>query len=245
MPKRNSSAMSRRAVMRLVQPEKKYFDDHYQLAAVAAGTTPTAMALGCSVRTQPVNETGISQNSTPNGRIGAKIRIESLAIHMRFGIDIQSASATALQSTALFRVCLVEDRQPNRILPVWETSGVVSGVVDATGLDMATTGSVLAHRNLNTTGRLRILHDRVYSINLSANVSAGTAATFNLGRCIKYLSIYKKFGKGVVRKYAQTATDGPATAIEKNGHYLFVMGDVSNIGTHHAQVVTRLRYTDA
>jgi len=231
--------------MRLVQPEKKYFDDYFTLSAVAAGTTPTAFALGTSVRTQPVNETGISQNSTPNGRIGAKIRVESLALHMRFQLDAQAGAAAPQQGTALFRICLVEDRQPNRVLPVWETSGVVSGMVDAIGLDMATTGSILAHRNLNTSGRIRVLHDRVYSMTMGPATSAGTSATWAQGRCIKYLSIYKKFGKGVVRKYAQTATDGPATAIEKNGHYLFVLGEASNLGAHSMTCVSRMRYTDA
>lgn len=238
MPKRAAAGMSRRQVMRLVAPEKKYFDDYFTWA-LAAGTASTAVMLGESVRTAPVAETGISTNSTVNGRIGQKIRIESMAIHMRFAVDAVAVGAAApVQKTAMFRICLVEDKSPNGVLPVWDGT-----VVDGIGLASTTYGSVLAHRNLNVTQRFRILHDRVYTLDILGQ-SVGNAATFASPKTIKYLSIYKKFPKGVVRKYKAASTTGAPTEVEKNGHYLFILPDLTNPAALSAVAQCRLRYTD-
>lgn len=244
MPKRGrSSSLSRKAVMRMIQPEKKWFDDQFTASAVTPGTQPTTHALGTTVRTALPAATGISVASDVNARIGQKINIESLALHIRLRMDADSQGTAPATTPGLVRVCLVEDRQPNLVVPVWEASYGGQAVAFPIGENgVSGTASVLAMRNLNTSGRFRILHDRVYAIQQQMTSSA--ANTWELAPATKHIAIYKKFPKGVVRKYAASATTGAATGIEKNGHYLFIISDGANQGNMSYQVVSRMRYSD-
>lgn len=192
--------------------ESKFFDtDIAELTTAAAGalfpTTNNSLVL-------------MQQGNGDSNRIGRKVTVTSVHIHGR----VRIVAAADLDLNAVVRIILFEDKQCNG------ANATVAGI-----LDTGAAQDFLAFRNLDQTGRFRVLKEIIKPINASGGSGNGTTDK-SVGTC-DYFSMNVKCNIPIL----YSASTGAVSDLASSNIALLVIADTTD-----AKVVmqARVRYTD-
>lgn len=210
---RNSSVPAASRGYRPNAVERKVIDSGAITTAVS--TTPVSTAVNL-----------IAAGSDFNQRIGRKVCIKSLYIRGR--IYTQRAkpySSSGEASAQTGRLIILWDEQPN-------------GTLIAAG-DVLTSNDTIAHLNINSRDRFKVLHDKTYAVDaLALNITTNTGAS---GRNIHYFKKYKKINmETIYNSVNNTIADVTSGAL-----IVFWVGDtVAGVNDMEAVWNVRVRYSD-
>ncbi len=189
------------------QAENKFFDSVFVPTAIAAaGTVFTSINL-------------VPQGTTESTRIGRKINISSIQIHL----TIEAVETTdATQTDNIIRFMLVLDRQCNGSNPVWA--------------DVFETADIFTFHNLAKDMRFVILIDEVIDMNHQIGAGNGTANDF---------PAHKEMRHYVLNGNWPIEFDSTVGAITEIQSYNFMMMAVKTATTSVVNLEgrTRIRYS--
>lgn len=182
--------------------EKKYLDSDISVNAdMTGGVISNGLAL-------------VPQGTTDVTRVGNKIVVKNLGIHMQV---YQTDQTTAAYQQGQLRLILFIDKQCN---------GAVAGVTD-----ILKTASILSFRNMDQVDRFIILKDKVYTSALVTTNAAHTSAA----------SKYYKINKNVSFPMHFSSTTGAVTEIKSfNPSVLYI----TNSSTVRIAAASRAKFID-
>jgi len=239
-----------RRVLRLVAPEKKFFDnpiatgEGWQISC--SGSSAANAVCGPADTTDPDGTGGgIQQNASAQGRIGSKIAIDSISCRLKLWQNYFELS-NLFYFPKMIRVVLVLDKQSN---------GDSAKYNDVFTHPAADPDFSLWTRNLTSPTRFSILYDKVHTLPPPVvQQESATAPTMMLVPAHKIITINKKFKRPLMREYMTGASGGLPSMIAKNEILLFFLPchsadypGSSSDDTQWAFVdgLVRLRFTDA
>lgn len=222
------------------KPECKAFDVTTTLSITNNTGGGNSISLNSGIISTPA---GVAPS--PGQRIGRRIRMKSVALHITFFPQISAASL--INSDAVLFV-LVVDR---------EGGGNAPGLGDLYALGQtygATSNGVLAHRNLNTSKRYKVLFKKVIPIQQYQPVAAQSqaASAVLLGQEASdngHWEWFKDFGpEGMEVSYNNsTGTTGAAGDIETNQLWMCAWSQAGGqpVGVFNTSWQSRIRFFDA
>lgn len=236
MPKRSRLGLSR---MIRSNMEKKYKDTYNSQGALAAGDTYIRSA----GRPGHLIGDNILQNAAATGRVGQRIFVDSIAVKIRVRmVPIENTAVSGLRGNNLVRVVILQDKMSNGTEPdLINAASTVSAVL----VYPSASADVTAMRNLASTGRYRILYDRIHSLSSQWTSGTGAAAVAACVPTMKTIAVYKKFKKPIQVKYVSGGTTGVYTEIQSNALWCCMLADYNNDSATYVQIHSRMRFTDA
>lgn len=157
---------------------------------------------------------GLAPGSSASQRIGMKVTIRSLEIHMTH----QVTAATGVDQS--HRFLIVQDSQSN-------------GVGPAALTDFLTTNTTLAPRNLANRRRFRFLLDKSFYLSSSAESGSGGVHKF-----------YLKLRTPIVTEFNSGVAGTIADIVTNSLHFVAVGDVAAGAAAGSAAVYCRIRYTD-
>jgi len=170
-------------------------------------------------------------------RVGRKIMSRSLRIKASLEYLCTQVAATGDISGAYCRMIVLWDKQPQGVLPAYNT------IFAVTGQDGTETETLLAPLKYDQMDRYKVLLDKVYNF----NIPAGGPANGDNNTVVQTVDEYLRLNNLETVFSAQNTPAGIAD-IASGGLYIIFRASVNTAGTGVVSVgqysICRLRYTD-
>ncbi len=160
----------------------------------------------------------VPQGNGESERIGRKVTIKSISIRARFNIE---GADSAVDGTRTLRFILYQDTQTNG------AAATVGAILQ--------TPNYLSFRQLDNTGRFRLLEDKYHTLRITASESL--LLSFNTS---KVFGVFKKMNTPI--EYDNSATDGSIATQRSNNFGIILLGDIGGHAT--VDLTIRIRYSD-
>jgi len=179
----------------------------------------------------------VAPGSGSYNRVGRKIMSRSLRIKASLEYLCTQVAATGDISGAYCRMIVLWDKQPQGVLPAFNT------VFAVTGQDGTETETLLAPLKYDQMDRYKVLLDKVYNF----NIPAGGPANGDNNTVVQTVDEYLRLNNLETVFSAQNSPAGIAD-IASGGLYIIFRASVNTVGTGVVSVgqysICRLRYTD-
>lgn len=204
--------------MKWVKPEERKFID-FELndeAFTAAWAAKNPTTVNCI--------SAVPQGDTESSRDGRVYYLTRISIRGEVTIDPIESSVAPLNDRQA-RICLVLDTQTNG-----------TEIVGTSVMDGGQTRDIYSFRNLQETGRYRVLYDKTWTIR-QIQTNEGAANLFAGGLALRRFSFNHNFKKPI--KVICTGTAGTVATMSDNSLSVIGVADSATIGLSYQ---ARLRY---